>query len=658
MLVLIDCETFSTQNLKQTGQHKYAQDCEPILWSIRAMDWSESLVFEGDLYQILKDLKKAGQLKYREDAKPRLVHWGSFDRVVQAGQGTRFEQDEESWIDEHGFRWIDARVISLTYGAPGKLDLAAHFWGKGVLKLEGAELINRFCLPYRGKRMREADDPIRWEKFRAYARRDTAAMVGIIKNMQRFEGHTVEDHWRYQSAIDRMNERGVPIDVDSAVRCQSWLEGMAEEIKATFKDAYGFVPTQVAALKEYLGVEDCRAETLETLLASPHCTEDQRELILARQAVSGAAVKKLLPMIRMAEEDGRVRGCFDYHGAHTRRMTSFGVQFQNMLRSESDEAFFSSIQGSGFDPSAFEAVRRNMRGFIKAPEGRVLVAADYSQIELRYGAWIAGEEWMLEAFRSGDDLYRIAAGSHMRKAPEDVTSDERQFGKTVELASIFGISAIGKDGAGGLKAYAEGMGVDMNDDAAWAAWRTYRMTHPAIVRAWGAFESAVQAVINRRDIAVSVLGHTVEGDEAWVRVVRPSGFADYLWFPTLEARKGPDGQQLTDDYGNPLWSIRYLARDRSGAMSWRRTWGSDIYQTATQGGAADLMLEGLVRAEDAGFPPIMAVHDEIVTEVDDPGEEYHDALLAELNATICSLPDWAKGLPVSSEGWVGKRFTK
>ncbi len=89
------------------------------------------------------------------------------------------------------------------------------------------------------------------------------------------------------------------------------------------------------------------------------------------------------------------------------------------------------------------------------------------------------------------------------------------------------------------------------------------------------------------------------------------------------------------------------------------TWGSDIYQTAVQGGAADLMLEGLLICEDAGFDPIMAVHDEVVTEVDDPGTEaLREQLLADLNGAICTLPEWACGLPIDSEGWYGPRFTK
>lgn len=682
MDLLIDCETYSTVDLRACGQHVYAEheDTETLLWSIRSMEWEDSLVFEGDLYDILRELKAANRIKWTKNQPLTLLHWGSFDRIMAEGvEGVSIQETAEGFVDEHGSTWIDLREVSLTCGAPGHLAGASLFWGGKQTKSEGKHLIRRFCVPTKdGRRRMPEEDPVRWEEFRAYARQDTNVMPDIYRGMLRHVGHSIVEHWPFARCVGRMNERGAPIDSVSAQVALQLLEGLQEEIKVEIETAYGFSPTNPAKVKAFLGTENCQAETLEKLLLDPDLDEEKREIILARQAVGGAATKKLKPMLMMCSGDGRARGMFDYHGAHTRRLTSFGVQWQNMLRSPSSEAFFEHINDPALsaDLALGEEVRRNIRGFVCAPTGSRFVAADYSQIELRYGAWIAGEGWMLDAFRENDvavhaagkqspeawatDLYVLAAQDLMGKQlPHDVSGDERQFGKTVELSSIFGISAVGKHGDGGLKAYAAGMGVKMTDEDAWHAWKVYRDTHQKIVAAWSTLEGAVQQAIAAPPMTRVKWGwhlstpHIIERGEAYVRIIRPSGFASYLWMPQLVEATYDDGTPRMNDFGEPEYNIRYLGRNKAGVMVEKRTWGADLFQTCVQGGAADLMLEGMLRAEQRGYPPILSVHDEVVTEV----PEGHGSV-DELCDILCELPLWAKGLPVTAEGWDGRRFTK
>jgi DNA polymerase len=261
-------------------------------------------------------------------------------------------------------------------------------------------------------------------------------------------------------------------------------------------------------------------------------------------------------------------------------------------------------------------------------------------------AWLAGEKWLVDALDEGKDVYRITAAQIYRSRPEDITSEQRQLGKVVELASQFGLSGRGRNGDGGLYARLLAEGIHLSAISCDAAISVYRKTHPKIVAMWKALDTAVYKLLRAPHGCVEEVGRLrliryvlgAGDDDACIAVVRPSGFRQYLWFP-----KYRDG-------------VVYTGRLMSGAMGTLSTYGAKLFQGAVQGAAADLIYAGGRAAERAGYAPIMAVHDELVTEVDATDRTKSVEGLCEI---MCNPgAEWADGLPVKAEGWRGNRFTK
>jgi DNA polymerase len=271
------------------------------------------------------------------------------------------------------------------------------------------------------------------------------------------------------------------------------------------------------------------------------------------------------------------------------------------------------------------------------------VAADYAQIELRVAAWLADERWLIDALAQGEDVYKITAADIYHIPLEEVNGEQRQRGKTVELASQFGL------GGKGLKNRLAEDGVTETLDTCQAAIDAYRQGHPAIVDCWQEMQNSFEMLMPHSEIGTAL---TCADDRVVmtrlqdaIKVTRPSGFSQYYWLPRWFEDTWPDG--------GPRMSIGYYGRGK-GPMVLKTTYGGDIFQGVVQGIAADIMLEGMLLCETAGYYPVMSVHDELVCETEDDSDYSVD----ELCDLICIVPEWVEGLPVEAEGWEGKRFTK
>ena len=644
-ILFADAETASELDVTRVGSEVYARhpSTRTLLWSLRALEWPRSLVFERDgFWTLVREIKRTSQIEWPTGEPLVVIHWSPFDRVLV----TRREEAPQGWE----VQWLDLQAVSLSYGGPAQLGPAAAWWGGTELKDAGKHLISRFCKPQKdGRWITREDDPIRWERFRSYAGQDTEAMVPIYNRFVELAeagGHRWADHEPAWEAVRRMNERGIPIDRIAAEAAILRGEAAESRLVETCREEFGITPFQTEAVRLKLGLSDVRKETLEEALDSGGLDPEQKRLAEIRLQTAGAARKKLGPMLAMSlPGDPRVRGAFRYHGAWTRRLSSLGLQAQNFVKGKADEAYFEALVGPGEVEDLFERTRTNIRGFLRAEPGGTLVAADLAQIELRVGGWLAGETWLVEALARGEDAYKITAGALFNLAPGDVgkPSRERDFGKVVELGSMYQLGWMG------LQRQAAPQGIDLREDEARRAIEIYRATHPAFVASWAEMDQAFRDLVAApAGVAQEVLGGLcrLERHETHVRLVRPSGFAQYFWLPALERGTWPDGGER--------WELSYMGLDKTGRMTPQHTYGGNIFQGAVQGTAADLILEALARVEDAGYHPIMSIHDEIVCEIGDDGECYVD----DLCALVAELPSWAQGLPVEAEGWQGKRFTK
>ena len=655
-VVYFDCETYSEASLKgpqSVGAYEYARhpSTRVLLWTFYVRGSAEVHAVEGQ-----PDLAAAlAVLPERVSSPALLIHWGPFDRFIaeaKAPEGSPFRRYAPTLRDDtpqaiwYGpkLALFDLSQHCLQAGGPAKLEHAAEWVGSN-LKLPGQALIRLFCEPH-GPRVNGRDThPQEWQDFVTYAAQDARALSDIAEHLGPFGSpEAAQEGWR---VVERMNARGLPIDTRSVMQARRRLEEMEPAIITECERVTGGLrPTQAAKLAKFWGLPNAQRPTLEAYLERPNLTRAQRRSAEIRLEVSGATRHKLAPMLNQAGHRGRVRYQFLYYGAWTRRLTARGVQPQNFFGSKPREEFF---EREIWDPSAgvelFEQTKQNIRGFIQAPPGRLLVSADFAQIELRVLAWLAGEDWVLDALRGGRDVYKeTAAAIYGLKSPDAVTPEQRSFGKMVELASGFGLSGTGRDGDGGLFARAQAEGIALGRAEAERAIAVYRRTHPATEDFWAEMNrAAIRCVRTGRDMEAGRIGFEMSRDDV-LRVIRPSGQFQCLWSPRVKP----------SEFGKD--QLEYIGRDKVGQMRRGGTYGGRLAQGVTQGTAADLLLAAMRTAEQMGYPPIMSIHDEIVSEIDDDGAQDHAEKLCAIFTS--QLPAWAEGLPVAAEGWQHRRFRK
>lgn len=642
-LFYVDAETYCDLDLESVGSLRFSRhsSLDVLVWSVYQEGWPEARLFgHQDVQTIFAGL----------DEPVMLVHWGAFDRVVaeaKARPGTAMAKFRPSSRPEwpqaifYGDRlcWVDLRQRAQQVGAPAQLAHAAAWVGA-----EKLPRILTFSKPReRGGRVFPHDDPERWQRFLEYAARDTEVLPRIAAKIDAASdpGGNARG-WR---VVERMNMRGFPVDRPSIALAQAALAAEEPALLKTFARLTGGLrPTQAAKVAAFLGLPNCQKDTiLDAILTMDR---PRRRVAQIRLETGSATRHKLSPLETFAGPgDDRCRYQFDYFGAWTRRLTAHGTQPQNFhalpehMRAAHLQ-FFEDLKSWQHGTKIFDAVKQHIRGFVKAPAGRTLLSVDFSQIELRVMAWLAGEHWLLDALKAGTDVYRITAGGLYGMKPAEVDKAQRDFGKMVELASQFGLSPYGKDGTGGLYARAKARKIPITLTEADHAIQTYRKMHPKIVAFWAGMQEVVTRCIlrgGRHKLGRIVIEHT---QPDLIRIIRPSGHFQCLWDPEFQG-------------GEYRGRIEYTGKLKNGMMGRVGTYGARLAQGTVQGTAADMLLEAMELAENAGFPPVMSVHDEIVAEVDADGRNRG----AELGRLLSeNQSEWSKGVPIVCDDWQEERF--
>ena len=328
--------------------------------------------------------------------------------------------------------------------------------------------------------------------------------------------------------------------------------------------------------------------------------------------------------------------------------------------------------------TVMELVSNAIRGVIVAPAGKKLVVADLSNIEGRMLAWLAGENWKLQAFRdfdqgTGHDLYKLAYAKAFGVDAGSVDKEQRQVGKVMELALGY------QGGVGAFLTFAaaysidlEAMGAkaidgippatlaDARDFLAWqrekkggsqhgltdTAWlvcesfkRLWRDAHPAISSWWSELEQACVRAVRMPGETIACRRHKIRRDGSWLRVSLPSGRC--LCYPLPKVDE--DGK------------LSYMGIDQF-TKKWQRlsTYGGKLAENLTQGAARDVLAHGMTLAEQSGYAVVLSIHDELLCEVPNTG----DFTVSGLSALMATPPEWAEGLPLAAAGFEGLRYRK
>ena len=459
----------------------------------------------------------------------------------------------------------------------------------------------------------------------------------------------------------RINQRGIQIDIPSVNLA---LDVIHEEKKRLdlemMKITNGEIPSASSAKKitEYLqdhgvGMDGVtKGEVLEVLKTK--LPDDLRRILEIRQEGSKSSTAKLRAMLLRANKDGRVRGVHQYHGAGTGRWSGRGIQTQNLprpnLKQKEIEGVIANLHKGAeyidfFYGAPTSAISDCIRSLITAAPGKDLMAVDFSSIEARVLAWLAGQESILEIFRTHGKIYEAQAASIYSVPMSEVTKDQRQIGKVAILALGY------QGGVGAFQSMAGNYGVVVSDERADEIKHAWRHANPKIVRYWYALEDAAkQAVLNPgRNFKAGHPGreviYRVQGSFLMCRL--PSRRILYYPYPKIEI--------VSTKFGNRE-SITYMSEDTTTRkFSKQQFYGGLASENITQAVSRDILAEAMLRLERKCYEVVMHVHDEIVCEVDESFGSVEDMI-----TIVCELPTWANGLPLSvgDDSYRAKRYRK
>lgn len=488
--LFLDTETFSGVDLKKVGAYAYAEHpSSEIMICTYAID--EGRVQTWDCTEsptMPRELRKALRQVSRKKAKIVMANGLLFDRLVI----------REKWgIDLPVSQIEDTMIMAFRHALPGSLDMQCQVLGVDAEHAKdkaGKALIKRFCKPtpktYKIRRYTRETHPEEWAKFLRYAALDIIAMREVYWRIPDWGNTPKEDEILL---IDQLiNDRGFYVDVDLANAAIKAVQAHKEELKEEAWERFGgkltgndFLPI-LRDIAPAFTIHNAQKSTLNDLLEDPDFPDEGKALIEMRLGASSTASTKYNPLVNGLSADGRRRGCLQYGGAkRTLRWAGKGFQPQNLARGEysddhegkikrregeSDVAFWvrshmltnginSLLRGTAhwaYDISKLTA--STVRGCIIPAKGKKFVVADYSNVEGRGLAWIAGEKTALMVFRAGRDIYCETAGKMFGLDPDYIKAnrkDLRQIGKACELGLGYG------GGVAAFLQFAKNLGLDL-----------------------------------------------------------------------------------------------------------------------------------------------------------------------------------------------------
>lgn len=618
------------------------------------------------------DLKTHGSMKYLKDSKADIVCLG----YKIEGSPT------ELWIPGHPLpefmRWpekykyyafnaqFDLRVWNILgkkYGYPKLLlnqwvdvmALCGRFTYHQSLAQAGADLELKMLKGTRGKALMKkinagTTNQADMFEFYDYCKRDVDSTYEMIQALPA-SALSVDEQLNWEMTA-RMNHRGLPIDVESAKQILKVTEAYKLEMNKLLPDlTKGIVTkaTQTQRITKWVkeqGVKlaNLQADTVEKTLERLDLPEDVKSVLTLRQDLGRSSTAKYQKIVDL-ELNGIIHDNLRYYGANTGRWSGMGFQLLNLPRSKVKDAV--PILAKFHDLSIIEenpvaAAKTIVRQMIKAPEGKMICAADYTAIENIGLAWFVKDEDALRLLRDGKSQY-IDMASFIYSIPYDeITKDmiEYQIGKMLILGCGYGL------GAKGFMSNAEGKGVYIEFATADIGVKAYRQKYRLVVKAWyDCRDAAINAIVYPgRPFKVNTATFTCIKDRnktRWLQLVLPSGRAMYYNDPEIgEGLYGPEVNAMGINPYSKKWMRLKVIPGR-------------FVENIIQAMSRDILVSGKQNLEEAGFKLIGSIYDEVILEVD---ESFTD--IEQVYECMCRVPSWAEGLPLEAEGFIEKRYRK
>jgi DNA polymerase len=635
MTVSIDFETKSAVDLRKTGVYKYAADPSTDIWCMAyKAPWSDDvLVWQpGDEVDAhLEDWIRAGGLLSAWNANFERTIWNEIMVGRYQWPATRIKQ------------WRCTMAQASAMGLPRALGQAAAVLGVEEQKDKtGAALMLRMARP----RKVNADGSYTWwntkdkvEQLIEYCRQDVRTELSVAEVLS-----AMPDSERRLYQLDqRINDRGVALDVDLVHRVKALASNASTEIDAEIQRlTKGQVKAAtngmdlVAWLNSHgIATKSVDKQTVARLLTSDKLHPVIREVLTLRQNGAKSSTAKYDAMLHAVNGDGRMRGLLVYHGAATGRWSGKLVQPQNFPRPQKKQDELDEIiaklkaDGDVSEHGAGTVLASDLlRSMLVAEDGHRLMFADYSAIEARVLAWVAGQNDLVETFRKGGDVYKEMASAIYNVDVENVTDGQRQVGKMAILGCGYGM---------GGKRFAEQcatMGIKVDEDEAKRIVSVYREKNDRIALYWRNIEQDFVEMVKEA------------GRVGTIPLSLPSGRSLTYHNPRIIQRETPWGAMRDTAQVDTLNSV---------TRQWvsQIIWGGLLTENVVQATARDMMATAMMALEVKGYNVILSVHDEIISEVPD-----NFGSLDEMIDIMTQVPAWAKGCPINAEGKEGKRYRK
>lgn len=637
----IDLETYSSVDLGKSGVYKYAEseDFEILLFAysiddgeVKVIDLESGEIIPEEILSALSD-----------ESLEKWAFNANFERVcLSKFLGERLEPQG----------WYCTMIWSAYLGLPLSLEKVGE-----VLKLdkqkmnEGKALIRYFsipCKPTKANGMRKRNLPHhdlkKWSTFKEYNQRDVETEMAIKKKLSAFP--MPQSEWENYWIDQNINDRGILIDeslVDSAIKFDGILreENMLRAIELTGLEN----PNSPLQLKEWLNKKGLEIDSLakkDVESALKNAEGDIKEVLVLRQELSKSSVRKYDAMKNVKGKDNRARGLIQFYGANrTGRYSGRLIQVQNLRRNNLKDLDLarSLVKNRDFETmeilyeSPSDILSQLIRTAFIPKEGTRFIISDFSAIEARVLAWLAGEQWVLDAFENGEDIYCRTA-SRMFGVPVEkhgVNGHLRQKGKIATLA-------CGYQGAlGALKAMG-GIEMGLSEDELQSIVDSWREANPNIVSLWWDIDSVVKRVVKTRS------------KERYKNLVisYEKGIL-FIELPSKRRLAYPKAKIGMNRFGGE--SVVYEGIVVGNKWDKIESYGGKFVENIVQAIARDILAEAMMRLEKKGFNIVMHIHDEVVIESDSSSIE-------EINEIMSAVPEWAPGLILDADGFESEFYKK
>ena len=639
----IDIETYSSVPLPKTGVYRYVDtdDFEILLFSYAYDDGPVQTVDMACGEQlpenVLVDLENPDVIKVAYNAQ--------FERVC-------LSKYLGHWLDPH--QWRCTAVMAAYLTMPARLADAAVALGATEHKMEeGKDLIRFFSVPCRATKANDGRTrnlpehaPDKWAVYKQYNAQDVETERAVRKAC---EAHPMpESEWELYTLDQLINDRGVRVDkllVKQAMRVDSEFTEAAYQ---RAKDITGLEnPGSVAQLKAWLADQDVPMESLAKKLVQEKAANTEglvSELLTLRLELSKTSIKKYETIARCVCRDGRVHGMLQFYGANrTGRWAGRLLQVQNLPQNHLEDLDTAAAVVKTGDTELVEmlygSVPNTLSELIRTAlipkQGCRFIVADFSAIEARVLAWLAGEEWVLEEFRGAGKIYEATASRMYHVPKESIVKgnqnyEYRQKGKQATLSCGYG------GGVGALK----NMGAKMPEDEMQPLVDAWRAANPHIVGLWNAMDRAMRKVIREHSsVRVGKIWLYWKDEKMLIRL--PSGRElCYLSPRTVTNRFGSDG-------------IGYMAPAANGQLMVQETFGGKACENVTQATARDILAHAMLSLEARGYNIVFHVHDECVMEMPEGTGSVEEAC-----AIMGQTPEWCSDLPLRADGYECRSYRK